>query len=98
MEGRVVYFSRIKSECCLVKYLEACRIFKTKSGHKISKKKEISFREFHFQLGKFLKTTYRRLRRHPRSKQGRSSSEKARNCYIKDSVVKRLTGSNTLGL
>ena len=32
------------------------------------------------------------------SKQGRWSSEKARNGYIKDSVAKRLTVSNTLGL
>ena len=32
------------------------------------------------------------------SKQGRWSSEKARNGYIKDSVVKRLTVSNTLEL
>ena len=32
------------------------------------------------------------------SKQGRWSSKKARNGYIKDSVVKRLTVSNTLGL
>ena len=44
-----------------------CRIFKTRSGHIISKKKKISFREFHFQLEKFLKNTYRRLRRHSRS-------------------------------
>ena len=60
-EGHVVYFSRIKSECCPVKYLEAylqkakldicndkespliCRIFKTKSGLKISKTKGISY-------------------------------------------------------
>ena len=58
-EGHVVYISRIKLECCPVKYLEAyiekanldisndkespliCRIFKTKSGHKISKTKGI---------------------------------------------------------
>ena len=32
------------------------------------------------------------------SKKGRWSSEKERNGYIKDSVVKRLTVSNTLGL
>ena len=32
------------------------------------------------------------------SKQGRWSSEKARNGYIKDIVVKRLIVSNTLGL
>ena len=32
------------------------------------------------------------------SKQGRWSSKKARNGYIKDSVDKRLTVSNTLGL
>ena len=32
------------------------------------------------------------------SKQGGWSSEKGRNGYIKDSVVKRLTVSNTLGL
>ena len=32
------------------------------------------------------------------SKQGRWSSEKARNDYIKDAVVKRLTVTNTLGL
>ena len=32
------------------------------------------------------------------SKQGRWSSEKAKNGYIKDSIVKKLTVSNTLGL
>ena len=60
-EGHVVYISRIKSECCPVKHLEAslqkakldisndkespliCRIFKTKSGHKISKKGDFIF-------------------------------------------------------
>ena len=68
-EGHVVYISRIKSECCPVKYLEVylqkakldiyndkespltCRIFKTKSGHKISKTKGISYS----RIGKFLK-------------------------------------------
>ena len=39
-----------------------CRIFKTKSGHKVSKTKGFSFVE----LGTFLKVTYRRLQRHPR--------------------------------
>ena len=56
-KGHVVYISRIKSECCPVKCLEAYlqnaklnisndkegHIFKTKSGHKISKTKGISY-------------------------------------------------------
>ena len=38
-------------------------IFKTKSGRKYQRQ-----REFHIsELGKFLKTTYQRSRRHPRS-------------------------------
>ena len=63
-ERNVVYISRIKSECCPVKYLEAYlrkakldvsndkespfiwRIFKTKSSHKISKTKGISYSRF----------------------------------------------------
>ena len=79
-EGHVVYISRIKSECCPVKYLEVylqiakldisndnenfliCCIFKTKSGHKVSKTKGFHISE----LGKFLKATYQRLRRHSR--------------------------------
>ena len=32
------------------------------------------------------------------SKQGRWSSDKAKNDYIKDNIVKRFTVSNTLGL
>ena len=88
-----------------------CRIFKTKSGHKISETRGISYS----RIEEF-KSAYRKLRRHPRifglhnlrsggasaaanngisdrviSKQGCQSSEKPRDGYIKDSVVKRLT-------
>ena len=75
-EGNVVYIFRIKSECCTVKYLEVYlqkakldisndkespliyRIFKTKLGRKYQRQ-----REFHIsELGRFLKTTYRRSR------------------------------------
>ena len=136
-EGHVVYISRIKSECCPVKYLEVylqkallyvsndkespliCRIFKTKSGHKISKTKGISYsriREIFKGYISEITTTPEIFGLHSLrsggasaaanngisdrliSKQGRWSSEKARNGYIKDSVVKRLTVSNMLGL
>ena len=136
-EGHVVYISRIKSECCLVKSLEAhlqkveldvsndkespliCRIFKTKSGHKISKTKGISYsriREIFKDYISEITTTPENFGLHSLrsggasaaannvisdrliSKKGRWSSEKARNGYIKDSVVKRLTVSNTLEL
>ena len=74
--GDVVYISRIKSECCPVKYLEdhflqkakldiyndkesinSSRMLKTKSDHKISKTKGISYSR---SWGNFVKTTYRR--------------------------------------
>ena len=136
-EGHVDYISRIKSECCPVKYLEAylqkakldvsndkespiiCRIFKTKSGHKISKTRGISYsriREIFEGYILEITTTPENFGLHSLrsggasaaasnvisdrliSKQGRWSSEKARNGYIKDSVVKRLTASITLGL
>ena len=136
-EGHVVYISRIKSECCPVKYLEAylqkakldisndkespliCRIFKTKSGHKISKTKGISYsriREVFKGYISEITTAPENFGLHSLrsggasaaanngisdrliSKQSCWSSEKARNGYVKDSVVKRLTVSNTLGL
>ena len=96
-----------------------CRIFKTKSGHKISKTKGISYsriREIFKGYISEITTTPENFGLHSLrsggasaaanngisdrliSKQGRWSSEKGRNGYIKDSVVKRLTVSNTLGL
>ena len=78
-EGHVMYISRIKSECCLVKYLDA---YLQKAKLDISNDKEsplvcrirkiksghkISKKKgFHIpELGKFLKVTYRRLRLYP---------------------------------
>ena len=96
-----------------------CRIFKTKSGHKISKTKGITYsriREIFKGYISEITTTPENFGLHSLrsggasaaanngisdrliSKQGRWSSEKARNGYIKDGVVKRLTVSNTLGL
>ena len=94
-------------------------IFKTKSGHKISKTKGISYpriREIFKNYISQITTTLEKFGSHilrsdsasaaanndisdrPISKQGCWSSEKTRNGYIKDSVVKRLTVSNMLGL
>ena len=96
-----------------------CRIFKTKSGHKISKTKGITYS----RIREIFKGYISEITTTPKnfglyilrsggasaaanndisdrliSKQGRWSSEKTRNGYIKDGVVKRLTVSNTLGL
>ena len=96
-----------------------CCIFKTKSGHKISKTKGTShsrIREIFKGYISEITTTPENFGLHSLrsggasaaanngisdrliSKQGRWSSEKARSGYIKDSVVKRLTVSNTLAL
>ena len=96
-----------------------CCIFKTKSGHKISKTKGIPYsriREIFKGYISEITTARENFGLHSLrsggasaaanngisdrliSKQGRSSSEKARKGYIKDSVYKRLTVSNTLGL
>ena len=89
-----------------------CRIFKTKSGHKISKTKGISYS----RIREIFKGSISEITATPRnfglhslkssdaaaaatngisdriiSKQGCWLSKKARNGYIKDSVVKRLT-------
>ena len=95
------------------------RIFKTKSRHKISKTKGISYsriREIFKGYISEITTTPENFGLHSLrsggasaaanngisdrliSKHGRWSSEKGRNGYIKDSVVKRLTVSNTLAL
>ena len=94
-------------------------IFKTKSGHKISKTKGISYsrireifkdyiseitttpEKFSLQsltLGDASPAANKGISDRLISKQSHWSSEKGRNGYIKDSVVKRLTVSNTFGL
>ena len=89
-----------------------CRIFKTKSGHKISKTKGISYS----RIREIFKGYISEISTAPEkfglqslgsgdasgadnssisnrliSRQNRWSSEKARDGYIKDSVIKRLT-------